>query len=50
LADYLPAFAALAVSVIYSIFKMPDAISLKALGLGADDRLLGIGIQKIKIN
>jgi len=48
--DYLPVFAALAVSVIYSVFKMPDAISLKALGLGADYRLLGIGIQKIKIN
>ena len=30
--------------------KMPDAISPKALGLGADDRLLGIGLQKIKIN
>ena len=32
------------------MFKIPDAISPKALGLGADDRLLGIGLQKIKID
>ena len=32
------------------ILKMPDAISPKSLGLGADNRQLGIGLQKIKID
>jgi hypothetical protein len=32
------------------IFKMPDAISPKSLGLGADDRKLGIGLEQIRID
>jgi hypothetical protein len=32
------------------LLKMPDAISPKSLGLGSDDRKLGIGLAKIEID